>query len=432
MRFSSARDCRGERDCTAMSIFASSAWARSGVMLVDSAVRSAASPRTTTGSVAPTTPRYADELARGVLVLVRVDGRRRGNGGYESALHVGAERLSRSRSSRTGRRASRPAPAAACATGRDDRLHRRAGRGSSARAARSRCRAGSTASRTRLRRARRRRARARSAVGSGPLNRSSTNGAVATAARVAAGGVEHERLRRRERMGDGDERLVADGDPIDQHVAGARSTTASLVGAGSMNDDCAADGRVRAERRRSDPRALRGTRSGDNCRARPRRATAASIGTYGVGRTSVVDRVAAASRTYRNDGAIRGSCRAEPLPRLGGLRARSRATSGSRRRVTSSVGDLVEPAAGLQLRDDLRDRPCRRAASIGIGDRLPDERHRELLVDRLRRARCRRRPARSRTTPTSTPVFTSCTSTGYTPGWLIPILGGRPSPRART
>jgi hypothetical protein len=58
MRFSSAR-MPFENELTARSICASSACARSGVIVVESAVSSPASPRTTTGSWGPTTAREA-------------------------------------------------------------------------------------------------------------------------------------------------------------------------------------------------------------------------------------------------------------------------------------------------------------------------------------------------------------------------------------
>ena len=59
MRFSSAVT-PDVKACTAWSIWASAAWARSGEMLVDSVVSSASSPRTTAGSRGPTTSRKAD------------------------------------------------------------------------------------------------------------------------------------------------------------------------------------------------------------------------------------------------------------------------------------------------------------------------------------------------------------------------------------
>ena len=115
MRFSSARDARGERLHGASICVELGVRTRSGVMLVDSAVSSAASPLTTTGSRAPTTARYAASSLAVVSYSAAVDRRRP----RASPAAAGAGRWrrapARSRSSRTGRRASPTARAGACA-----------------------------------------------------------------------------------------------------------------------------------------------------------------------------------------------------------------------------------------------------------------------------------------------------------------------------
>ena len=242
------------------------------------------------------------------------------------------------------------------------------------------------------------------------------------------GGVEDERLSGSERMRDRDERLIAHGDAVDQH----RPEPVDDGFGGRRGVD---ERRLR-RRGRVAPNAARRATVALVVLARevlPRpdaSSAAASIGTYGVGSTSVVDRSAAVAQALerRRD---RGLVLAEPLPGLGGL-----GTDHERQAEPRRVGEERSRSCRAGRRASAGRRPSGRRCRRGARSGRPTACHTNatesffsigcgVLVS----------TATSHVTnePDATPVFTSCTFTGYTPGRLMrerrPDVGIR---RART
>ncbi len=276
-----------------------------------------------------------------------------------------------------------------------------------------------------------RRARHRSALGIGPVEQILDERGRRDAARVAAGRVEHERLGRRERWCSTG--ISACSRTATRSISVWRNslTTASLVGAGSMNADCAAvAGFAPSAAHATRSRPCR-TRRADSPRDRPLRARPRRSERTVVGRTSVVGLQARRRARARTMPWSPGHCR----PR----RFHASAVSGP---STSEIVRSPEVCARTRrrsgragrrahLRDDLRV-----VGAVGkgdrIGDRLEHERDRQLLLDRpCPRRRCRPRRATSRTNPTRPPCSPAAPRPGKRRGGRCRSSGARPIRRAR-
>ena len=236
------------------------------------------------------------------------------------------------------------------------------------------------------------------------------NGAVATArdsppvvsSTNACGGREAVRHR--------DERLRRAPRPGRYSIARSPLTTASVVGTGSTKADCdRAPSRFapNADRSAVVPGRVLAARGESPSPAAS--ITAASIGTYG-GRQDLGGRTIRDRLTALNDERHPAVVPPEPLPGLGGLRARSRARSGNPRVRARRFAILSSRPPGFSWATTFGSSDPS-GSVIGSAIAWQDERDRELLVDGLVE---RVSTATSHVTndPDATPVFTSSTFTG--------------------